>query len=73
MERYAPWRNETSTAAQINFLLRLGANSREQDTMKVALTMNKGEVSHTGRLRQCCTLICPSLPIGQFHHVRPSD
>ncbi|KAJ9100033.1 hypothetical protein QFC20_005557 [Naganishia adeliensis] len=44
MKRYAPWRNEASTAAQINLLLRLGAKSREQNIMKVALTMNKGEV-----------------------------
>jgi hypothetical protein len=44
MERYAAWRNEPSTAQQINFLLRLGANTTERDMLKIALTMTKGQV-----------------------------
>lgn len=46
MERCAAWRDEPSTARQINFLLRLGANSPASDILKVALTMNKGQASN---------------------------
>ncbi|KAI5450138.1 hypothetical protein NCC49_003765 [Naganishia albida] len=46
MERYAAWRSEASTMAQIDFLLRLGAVIGERDLLKVALTMNKGLLPH---------------------------
>ncbi|KAJ9102888.1 hypothetical protein QFC19_004618 [Naganishia cerealis] len=45
LQRFAPWRNEPSTAAQLSILLRLGSNCREPDLFKVALSMQKGDVA----------------------------